>query len=69
MEAPRNCNCEGEKLTQLSRLPCMCQLLSQNMGGALVSGIIFYFRKGPKGLVCALLPEAVARCLAFAIFE
>jgi len=36
---------------------------------AVVSGIIFYFRKGPKGLACALLPEAIARCLAFAISE
>ena len=47
----------------------MCSLLSQNVGGALVSGIIFYLRKEPKRLVCALLPEGVARCLAFAIFE
>jgi len=36
------------KLTQFSRLPFMCWRLSQNVGEALLSGIILHFSKGAQ---------------------
>jgi len=31
--------------------------------------LLKFSAKGPKRLVCAILPEGIARCLSFAIFE